>query len=98
VNNKWDGIFYMDIGSYFTNFSMTSINKDTEQWKLNWFLMHNDETTDAAHLLDAWPCQGCSYHKITVTNDGPEDQDVYVGAHVWQSRAYMPSNDYHECG
>jgi calpain-15 len=45
VNNE--GLFYMDIDSYMVNFSMSSINKDTHHWNLDYFLMLDDQQTES---------------------------------------------------
>ena len=79
-----EGIFFMDIGSYISNFQLSVINQDTSNWDLDYFLMLNDQTSD--FVSDSY-CDGCTKHSITITNDG-DAQDIYVGAHVWQDRTY----------
>jgi len=50
----WDGIFYMDIASYKSNFSMTTVNQDTTGWNLGYYLKTDDTV---------------SSHTLTVTNN-----------------------------
>jgi len=42
-----DGIFFMDIASYKSEFQVTHINEDTTGWNLDYFLMQNDPDEDS---------------------------------------------------
>ena len=74
----------MDITSYKRNFQLSVINQDTSNWNFDYFLMLDDPSTEKS---TEYYCSGCTKHTITVKNDGPE-QEIYVGAHVWQDRTY----------
>ena len=81
-----EGLFFIDLDSYMSNFSVTQINQDTSNWNLGYFLMHDDpQSTDLATT----DCTGCTKHMIEITNTGAP-QDMWVGAHVWQARGYGP--------
>jgi hypothetical protein len=75
----------MDIDSYMTNFSMTTVNEDTYDWNLAYFLKLDDDTGDNSTNSS---CDGCTQHVLKVTNKLNEAQEVHVGAHVWQDRGY----------
>ena len=76
----------MDIDSYMTNFSQTTINQDTHSWNHAYFLMLDDQQTATTASTDS-KCNGCTQHVLKVKNLG-EAQKIHVGAHVWQDRGY----------
>jgi hypothetical protein len=67
------------------NFSMTTVNEDTYDWNLAYFLKLDDDTGDNSTTSG---CDGCTQHVLKVTNKLNEAQEVHVGAHVWQDRGY----------
>ena len=99
VNNKFagqggtghevssNGLFFIDFDSYMDNFYRTSINQDTSNWNLKYFLMH-DDPNDLENKATA-ECTGCVKHQIIITNNGSA-QDMWVGSHVWQKSGYGP--------
>jgi len=47
-----DGLFFMDIDSYMSNFSMTNVNQDTSTWSPSYFLsLSRDAEGEFEHLL-----------------------------------------------
>ena len=73
-----DGLFWMDLDAFVTNFSDTNVNQDTSNWKHDYFLMIDDETSGE--------------HFVTVTNTSGSPQEIFVGAHVWATRHYTLKN------
>jgi len=39
-----EGIFFMDIDSYKTNFQLSVINQDTSKWNMDYFLALDDDS------------------------------------------------------
>jgi hypothetical protein len=76
----------MDLESYIANFSQTTVNQDTSDWDLGYFLsLDRDGEGDVTHTL-------------RVHNNHSQAQVVHVGAHVWQGRAYGWYNtSYRNC-
>lgn len=79
-----EGIYFMDLDTYHSNFNETQVNQDTSSWDLSHFLMFNDTKEPS---VDEEDCINCTQHIIEITNSGAA-QDVHVGAHVWQDRTY----------
>ena len=85
VDGGNEGIFYMDLDSYFRFFQQSTFNRDTTEWNLKYFMQTDDPQTNVVG--------GASTHRLGVTNTGPA-QKIHVGAHVWQDYNYgFYSND-----
>jgi len=57
ADKKDDGIFYMDITTYRTNFTETQINQDTSAWNMSHFLMLGDSKRET---VNEDKCIGCT--------------------------------------
>jgi len=78
-----DGVFFMSLVDFHSNFSSTSINLDTTGMHNAYILKLNDQSpsngTWGNHCGD-----GCVQHTYTITST--VDQTIYVEAHTWDSR------------
>ena len=74
-----EGLFFIDLDSFMTNFSMVTINKATATWTQDWFLKLDDQTPAV---------NGVITHTLTVTNTHSEPQTIYPGAHLAEDVGY----------
>ena len=80
----------MGYDEYYDGVTLTTMNYDTYDWTLNYFLMLGDDKE--ANDGDGQYCrQDCTGHSLTVTSE--VDQYVHIGAHIWQDRGYSWSWD-----
>ena len=73
----------MSIEDYFKMFEVTWMNLDPSGMESHYFLRLNDDGKSATKNE-----QGGWKHELTISST--MDQEVYVVAHTWDSRAYSP--------
>ena len=81
--NTEDGIFWMDIGNFHSQFDFSRGNFNTDGWGHDYFLMLDDQSAGDGTM--PWCGPGCNGHDMTVKSD--VDQLVYVAAHLWDKRS-----------
>ena len=82
--DKDDGMFFMDLDTYLSQFYMTIINKHTDTMHRSHFLMFNDTSEYKGRL--PWCGSDCSLHEFFLTSE--IEQTVYISAHTWPQRSY----------
>ena len=58
----------MDWEEYYTGVTMTSMNYDTFDWTLDYFLMRNDQK-EAGSEVGQYCVKECTSHKLTVKSE-----------------------------
>ena len=61
-----EGVFYMDITTYRTNFNETHLNYDTKDWNFGSFIMFDDQKTETVSIEE---CPNCTQHIVKVKNE-----------------------------
>jgi hypothetical protein len=86
-----DGIFFMDLDTYYLEFEDTVVHFATTEMTQTYFLVTNDDAVNnAAGTLNPnkrtmWD-KTRSQHTFTITS--PADQKIYIAMHTWSLRTY----------
>ena len=84
VKNKNDGIFFMSIEDYVSEFDMTEVNFNKDDMHMDFFLMLDDQTKNQPGIMPNCG-KDCIHHKLRVVSD--VDQEVWITAHTWSDHA-----------
>lgn len=88
-----DGVFFMPIDLYHETFDNTHFSRDIHDWSNDYFLML-DDNSQADNPGDFYYCGAeCTKHNLTITTD--VTQEVYLTAHLWDSRGMSKSCNQH---
>ena len=77
-----DGIFFIQLEDYFSNFVKTYINVDVTDWYSAKFLKLGDDSIEENPGKWSWCGSECTRHTLTLKSD--VTQDVYLTAHTWE--------------
>lgn len=93
-----DGIFYIPIETYFSHILYTSVSYDVDDWYHDYHLIIDDDGSASfpGKTQECGPT--CSRYMARVVNEGPEDNTVYAGIHVWGGRSYPKTPECDQSG
>ena len=86
-NNANDGIFFMSVASFQTNFHNFSINYDLTGWKHSHYLRVDDTKTEITNPGSLY-YGGTTHTRHTMNIVSPVSQQVHVTAYIHDERSY----------